>query len=192
MMSALTECYDWLTGWIRMESWLGVSSGFQDGFVAGVALSLVAALLLLALVHRIRHRTACKSVTVKGEQGDLVVTLNAVREFVKRILHDFGDTSLQALRLRHARSGLVMTVEVAVVPDTELVPLRDMLQERIIKDAAAQLGLSMPLRVNIQVRSLEADQAKIARKIRKRSGKEKKAADTGAVFEDYESGENFS
>jgi hypothetical protein len=62
---------------------------------------------------------------------------------------------------------LVLNVELAVVPDTDLVPLRDVLQQRIIRDASEKLGIQMPLRVNITVRSVQADERKIAKKARK-------------------------
>ncbi len=48
-----------------------------------------------------------------------------------------------------------------VIPDTELVPLRGAVQQRIAEDARTRLGVQNSLRINLTVYSMEADGRKI-------------------------------
>ena len=185
-MATLNDFYDTLTGWIDLPQRFGVGAEFEDGFLAGIALALVAAALLWLAARPLRRRRACREVTVKGDKGDLIITATAIREFITRIILEFENAALRSVRLRQSRGGIVMWVEIAAVPDADLVPLRDMLQERIIQDAAAKLGLGMPLRVNVQVKSMEADQQKISKRTRKAGIKRNDQGEPQDMFEDYD------
>ncbi|MCF7854123.1 MAG: hypothetical protein K9N51_04935 [Candidatus Pacebacteria bacterium] len=166
-MSFLTVLQENLTGWFNLERWFGVTASFEDGFVTGIAVFL-ACMLLIWLVYRCFGRSVrCKGLSVAGENGDLFITLTAVEEFVRRIMYEFEEASLRNIGMRTHKQLLVLDVEVGVVPGTDLVPLRDVLQRRIIADASQKLGLDRPVRVNIRVRSMEANQDKIAKETRK-------------------------
>ena len=169
-MSVYTACYEGFAsfvsfGWIFDE--VDNSLAYGDGFVAGVAVAVALWLAVWLVKRLLRGGTKRRGITIPGERGDLFIALPAMYEFVKRILGDFSETELQTVRLHEHRKHIQMAVVVGVTPGTNLIPLRDSLQTRIIADAAESLGLQSPMRVDIQIRSMEADEAKIAKRNRK-------------------------
>ena len=159
------DVYRRFAGWLAER--IGVTADFNEGFVAGIALVLVLLLLYVWVRHRREHPGGSKGITVSGEQGDLFITLNAVEEFVTRILYEFDEAALEGLTLRQRHEELVLNIDISAVPEADLVPLRDALQGRIIRESQERIGLPGPIRVNVAVRSLEADREKIARRSRK-------------------------
>lgn len=166
-MNALNNFYESLTEWLNLNVWLGVDKSFQLGFVAGVACILVLVLIWACIRLRLARRERCKGITITGERGDMFITLNAIREFVKRILSEFGETSLEGIKLRQRGNTLVLVVEVVVRPDVELVPLRDTMQNRIVEEAEKRLGIDRPFQVNVTVKSVEATEKQVGNKHRR-------------------------
>jgi len=163
----IAQAYRGITNWFDCSKCLGVSQDFNDGVVVGISVGVVVLLFYWLLRRLLRRRTMCEGITITGEHGDVFITVNAVYEFVRRILYEFAEASLQSVNLTQKKSGLSMQVGIAVVPNTDLVPLRDRLQGRIIADAEQRMGITLPLRVHLSIRSLEADEGKIARRSRK-------------------------
>ena len=129
-----------------------------------VLLYFLIVLLLWALVKvRLARHQRCKWISIEGERGDMFITINAIREFVKRILSDFEETSLEGIKLRQRGNSLIMNIEIAVLPDIDLVPLRDALQSRISEESLNRLGITQNLRVNIIVKSVAASEKKAGR-----------------------------
>lgn len=149
-------CRNFYAGW-RLPEWLNVGEDFQDGFFAGLAFLLVLFLLLLLI-----QRMACRSrnaggIRIGGQQGDLFITTNAVREFVARILKDFDGLKLRSLKLRTRGRHVRLTLEVGVLSDSGLPALRDAVQARVISEAENRLGLEEPPRVDLRIRSMRLD-----------------------------------
>ena len=165
-MQKLTEFYEGLTGWLNLSGWFGVSPEFENGFVSGAGLLLALILIWVLIRMRINRRERCREITITGERGDMVITANAVREFVKRILGEFAETSLEGIKLKQRGNTLVLVTEVIVLPDIELVPLRDAIQGRIVEEAQTRLGIDRPFRVNVVIKSVEASERKVGRQSR--------------------------
>ena len=147
-----------------LNKYLGVESAFGYGVVAGVA-GIVVLLLLVWLIRKLAGvSNKCKGITVEGDHGDLFVTVGAVREFVKRTLAEYDDASLHNIRLREIRNTLIMEVELDVHPDTDLVPLRDSIQNTILRDVSEKIGAKQSVRINLHVRSLESGGRKAAKR----------------------------
>ena len=155
---------DWLSflGAIKeMEFW-------EEGFITGLAVGLVPFFLLLLIMSVCRRRRRCRGVSIAGENGDLYVTINAIREFVTRILCEFSETSLRSVDLKEKRGMLILTIGADAIPGTDLVGLRERVSSRVLQEATAKLGTERVLkRVNVTIHSYTADHAKIARKTRK-------------------------
>jgi hypothetical protein len=170
-MESIRTALENLTAKAGMQDW----PLFWRGLVFGVVLWILVyvALGLVKLVFFQRKKT--RSVTINGESGDLVITINAVEEFVRRILTDFHEASLGSLDIRENKGTLVFNVNVQVIPDAELIPLREAVQQRIAEDARQRLGIENPLRINLTIQSMEADGRKIEkadRKLARRTGKQ--------------------
>lgn len=182
-MRWLAERYEALFQWLPLNTWLGVEAEFKQGLLAGILLVLVLVVLVWAVKWRVARRPSAKGIVVPGEGGDLFITLNAVEEFVTRIMHEFDEASLRSVGLTARSQQLVLNVDIAVVPNTDLVPLRDVLQRRIISGAEEKLGINRPVRVNIRVRSFDADPEKIMKSSRKAG-----VSESDADYGDLESG----
>ncbi|OGV71718.1 MAG: hypothetical protein A3K19_12330 [Lentisphaerae bacterium RIFOXYB12_FULL_65_16] len=140
----------------------------KEGFVAGLALGLVLIFLVLLMLLFLRSRRRCAGVTIQSEYGELHVTVNAMREFVTRILCEFQEASMRSIYLRRSGGNLILTIVLDAVPDTDLVSLQDRVSRRVIAEAAEKIGTQGLLqRVNVTVRSYTAEQSKIVRQARK-------------------------
>lgn len=163
-MSYLSNQYKTFLEGFRLDEWLNVSQAYESGLITGVAVTLVVILLIL-LVRRILSKSdKNKGVRVAGEKGEMFITLNAFREFVKRTLKEVSDVKLEHVKLRQYRNSLALKIYISATPEAQLVQLRDDIQERMITKAESHLGLPMALKVNIAVKSLEASQRKQGKK----------------------------
>jgi len=156
---------DWLTQW--RETLMPSSGMFNEGFMTGLSAGLILVLLVCLLLAAMRGRRRCRGVTVAGENGSLFVTVNAVREFVARILCDFKETALHGVELRRRRGVLKLILDLEVLPDTAILPLAERLRERLISEAESKIGISSGLQVDLVVRSLSANEDKIAKQARR-------------------------
>ena len=154
---------------------------FGEGFTVGLAIALLLALVLLLIASLLHGRRRCRGVTIPGENGTLFVTVNAVREFVSGVLAEFREAALRGVELRKKRGGLLLTVELAVLPDTAILPLSEKVRARLLEEAGQKIGLDRDLQVNITVRSLSAREEKIARQARKARPPASSAVPSGAA-----------
>ena len=163
-MNYLTKPYNSFLEWLQLDKWLQKSEAFESGLITGIAVVLLFLLLYLLVKRRLHGPEKKKGVTISGENGDMFITLNAIREFIKRILSGFSDLRLEQVKLRQKSSSLHLIINLSATPDADLVPLRDAVQEQIVTEGANRLGLDMPLKVDISIRSLEASKRKGSKK----------------------------
>jgi len=142
--------------WTWPEGMAGDYGWLPEGFLTGVSLGIIAVLLFYLLVLIIRRRRRSRGITITGEVGDLYITANAVREFVKRVMDEFGEVNLRHAILRQTGKGYFMRISIDVAPDTEVVPLVEQIRNRIIQQAAVKVGMDLPLKVNVVVRGYAA------------------------------------
>jgi len=148
-------------------SLLQFDPGFLPGFRFGVGLGILALLILLFVSVRLRMAGRCKEIRITGDQGDLLISLQAVREFVARVVARFREASLHNVSMHQSRTALVLRLVLEVLPDTKIQPLADEIRATIIREAAEQLGVRSDVRVDIAVRSLSASEKRIAKAARK-------------------------
>lgn len=142
------------------------AGGFTLGFFVGAVCILLIVILLVLHRHN-KIRRDC--VTVDSDSGSLYITSNAVREFVERILGQYEAASLHGITLRQRSDSLNLRIDMDVLPDTQVVPMVDDIRAAIIGQAAEKLGITLPIRVDVSLRSLSAKEGKIVRQQR-RSG----------------------
>jgi len=150
----------------RIADWLE-GYDFLDGVIAGAGLCLALSIVLYIAYLVVFRRKRCRGITMSSDAGDLVITIVAVREFVRSILHEFSEASMHGISLQERRGGLDLTIDLDVLPDVPVVPLVTRLREEVTKRAADQLGIDLPIRVHVAIRSLAANERKIARAARK-------------------------
>ena len=146
----IMDIYNW-------PDWVAANYGWlPEGFITGIGLGIVAVLLFFLLVLIIRRRRRSRGITITGEAGDLYITANAVREFVKRVIDEFGEVNLRNAILRQTAHGYFLRISIDVAPDTEVVPLVEQIRNRIIQQAAIKVGMDKPIKVNVVVRGYSA------------------------------------
>ena len=148
-----------------------------DGFIAGVIAGFILVVVVCAIVYWVGRRHRCRGIPVQGEDGDLFITVTAMREFVVLVLGEFSQASLSSVVLLEKGDALVLNIALNVRPETEIVPLVELLRERIMTGAKEKMGIGKALKVNISIGSLSAKEGKGIRPPRVTGG-------SGAAFTD--------
>ncbi len=150
---------------------MGAWSEYCQGFVLGMIFVLLLLILIRIIGRMIFGRRKLKGVTVAGSAGNLHVSIHAIRQFIHRILNEFDEVSLSSVEVRQKRGEILFTIDLEVVPNVELVPLRDRIQQRVVEDAERRLGLGLPVKVDLEIRSIQANAKKSSRSERKQTAK---------------------
>ena len=80
-----------------------------------------------------------------------------------RILGEFTDASLRSVTLQRRGRGLKLTVNADVLPNTDLIRLRERLSDRIFAEARGKIGLGDRLQlVDVSIRIYSAKEGRIA------------------------------
>ncbi len=154
------------------------AAGFTLGFFVGAVFILLVVILLVLHRHTKVQRDC---VTVDSENGTLYITSNAVREFVERILGQYQAASLHGITLRQRSERLILRIDMDVLPDTQVVPMVDDIRAAIIGQASEKLGITMPIRVDVSLRSLSAKEGKIVRQHRRSAVPVKRSKPAGGA-----------
>lgn len=145
-----------------------LNKGFAQGFIAALALVVLVMLVGCLVWVVLRNRRRCRGFTIPGENGDLYVTVNALREFVTRILCEYRQTSLRNVTLRKSRGGLALTIDADALPQTDLVALQRDVSKRVLAEASSKIGTEALLtQVNVTIHSYCAKESKIAKQSRR-------------------------
>jgi len=159
--------FSWMDGSSpQADAFENFLAGLGRGFLAGLLVAIIA----LVLYRMFRRRGQSRGFLIAEDAGDLFITVGAVREFTAGIVASFGEASLNSVSLTEPRGGYVLTITLDLLPETSVVPLRNQIRERIVKEAAERLGVQGPLKVNFVVRSLSASERKIAKASKKSLG----------------------
>ncbi len=130
---------------------------FQAGFISGLALFLLAVLLVWLIVYK---RTKLEAIQVKEEAGLFILSTAALKTFLKRIVLEFSKAELKDVRIRKKQGGIMMTLLLQVYPDTDVITLRSRLRERILDDAAKKLGVADQIHgIDIKISKMRDDGA---------------------------------
>jgi hypothetical protein len=151
-MGSLAHLNERLAGY-----WESIDQGFLVGVLLGAALPLLLYLVLGLLLRRRR----CRGLRIAGEGGTLFVSIAAVREFVRRLVHEFPDASFHALELTQRGDGYRFDVAIDVPPTADMMALRHDIGDRLRREAGARLGLADKIpEVNVVIHRILANEQK--------------------------------
>ena len=139
----------------------------SNGFVVGAIVGFILVVIVGAVIYWLSRRHRCRGVLVQGEDGDLFITVNAMREFVVLVLTEFTEASLSSVSLLEKADALLLNIALHAQPDTEIPPLRELLKERIMTGAKEKMGIDRPLKVNVSIESLSAKERRGGRPLRR-------------------------
>lgn len=137
---------------VMCDSW-----GLWPGeFLRGAGAGMILVLLVLLVILVARRQRRARGVLVAGENGDLYITANAIREFVGRVIEEFSQAELYGVALRQTGAGYTLKLALTVAPGTDLGPFVEQVRRRILQQAADKAGMDKPLRVNVVIRGFTA------------------------------------
>jgi hypothetical protein len=149
-MGSLAQLNDRLAGY-----WGAIDQGFLVGILLGAALPLLLYLVLGLLLRRRR----CRGLRIAGDGGTLFVSIAAVREFVRQLVHECPDASFHALELVQRGDSYRFDVAVDVSPTADMVALRRDIGERLRREVGTRLGLAERVpEVNLVIHRLLANE----------------------------------
>jgi hypothetical protein len=137
--------------------WESIDQGFLIGILLGAALPLLFYLILGMFFRRRR----CRGLRVAGDGGMLFVNMAAVREFVRRLVHEYPDASFHALEVVQKGDGYRFDIAVDVSPAADMTALRREIGEQLRKEATERLGLADRVQeVNLIIHRILANERK--------------------------------
>ena len=120
-------------------------------FMGGIALILLVILYLLTTDRKVKQ---AKTISFKGTNGPVTISMKAVRDFVQRTGDEFSEILSLQPNLEFKGGSLVVELDVRVVSGAHVPELCQMLQERVSDCIHEQLGLKDVKAVRINVREL--------------------------------------
>lgn len=162
----------WLHGWLGSYRDIVGVEAVREGFLCGLGIGLVITLgVVLVILLCSARRRHCRMIVIPGDGGDLIVSAQAVREFLQRIVAEFRDLELLGVQLYRRRQATDITVRLDAVPGANVRELRDALKDTIRAETAAKLGFGDVLgSIHIEVLRYSANERRIARKAGKALG----------------------
>ncbi len=89
------------------------ANDFNKGFAAGISLALLIILLLMIIkiiFKLIFRRKRCKELVNNSSDGDVVITVSAIEDSVRRELDAFGSVEINKLRLYRKRKKYILNL----------------------------------------------------------------------------------
>lgn len=132
---------------------------YQSGFITGIALVLLIGLIIWLVYY---WRKGRGDIAISDEGGLFMLSGQALRAFLRRIVQEFSEAELVTCRVASKHDALSLTLYLEVQPGTDIVGIRNKLRQRILAEAASKLGISEQIK-NINIR---------ISKMRERNGEE--------------------
>jgi len=129
------------------------SPEFILGLSLGAALVLVIVLAIMYWRCKLEH---CNAITIEGEHGYFQLTGNAMRNFVEKLVTEFGNLNLQKMKLSQRGNRVAIKLVMSADASIDFAACQEKLRQRLMEEAEAKLGLKDQLdSINIVFSKLE-------------------------------------
>jgi len=118
------------------------------------ALGLASLLLIDLLTIPRQHHDDARFVTFRSKDGQVSISLSAIREFLQRMGSEFAALKDMHISIRPRRNRLSISVDLRVTADEYLPELCQTLQERIREALREQLGIHAVAGVVVRIREI--------------------------------------
>ncbi|MEA2013360.1 MAG: alkaline shock response membrane anchor protein AmaP [Verrucomicrobiota bacterium] len=131
---------------------VGSAALWTEGFIWGIAfIFLVLVLIKIIMIFR-TMKTQCKGIAVSGERGSLFVSKSAVTDFVSKDLIAFSQFSVNNVELRTSGDNYNIKILAQSEYETNLINLRDEIQNKIVNSLEDKLGIANIKNVDIDIK----------------------------------------
>ncbi len=127
----------------------------QNSPVVGVLLGL--ALLLIVLVYLGTFgpaRSRSRYISFESDNGDVSISVNAVRDFVRKIGDEFGAVVSLEPQIRSEKDMISIDLNVKIQTGTRIPELSQMLQDRVRESIRNGLGIVEVRDIKVKVQEI--------------------------------------
>jgi len=137
----------------KSSSFLWDSTNFRIGFLVGL---LLAVLIIFAYLVIITRKNANKGISIEEEGGLFFLSVDAIRTFLRSIVHTFPNIELKDLKLKKRNDAFLLKLYLQAPAGSDLVNIRKNLREQIFKEIKAKLGLEEELQtIDLEFKLIE-------------------------------------
>lgn len=123
-------------------------------FEASVIGAILVLLALLYLVTLCRRRPKLKFVSFESEEGSVSISVNAVREFIRKLGEEFSAVISMDPKIRADRNVIHIDLDVSIQSGTRLPELSAVLQNRIRDSIRDGLGISQVRDIKVRIKEI--------------------------------------
>jgi uncharacterized alkaline shock family protein YloU len=121
----------------------------------GVGTGLILILLVLVYLGTFgRNRSRKKYISFESENGSVSISINAVRDFVRKIGEEFGAVVSLDPKIRSERNMLCIDLDVKIQTGTRLPELSEKLQGRVRESIRDGLGIAEIREIKVKVQEM--------------------------------------
>ncbi|MCP3965857.1 MAG: alkaline shock response membrane anchor protein AmaP [Lentisphaerae bacterium] len=138
---------------------------FNKGYLTGVAIVVLAILVLLVLriiLALIFRKKRCSSIKIKSDNGDTCVSRAAITSVVKSLEKEFKFINISRVNLYATKK--VQFLDVLIDFDASgggLPPQSDKFKERVLEAVKEVFGIATVRKVHIHLRNINLDKAPV-------------------------------
>lgn len=126
-----------------------------DSPLSGVAAGLVLILLVLVYLGTFgRRRSRKRYISFESENGSVSISINAVRDFVRKVGEEFGAIVSIDPKIRTERNQLCIDLDVKIQTGTRLPELSEKLQGRVRESIRDGLGIVDVREIKVKVQEM--------------------------------------
>lgn len=124
---------------------------FQAGYLSGVIITLALFFILVILLYLIFHRKKCDAVVVPGSNGDMIITSNAVNDFIRTFESRFSSIKFSKVHLKKFRDAHMITININYeISGSPLNEEKDMLRDEIFSGLREHFGIESVKKISFR------------------------------------------
>jgi len=144
---------DKMITYCQSNSCLWGSADFRIGFWVGLLLAVFIIFVYLVLVTR---KGSSKGISIKEEGGIFFLSVDAIRTFLRNVVHSFPNIELKDLKLKKQKGAFLLRLYLQAPAESDLVTIRKNLREQVFKEIKAKLGLGEELQtIDLEFKLIE-------------------------------------
>ena len=125
----------------------------QAGLISGIALVLIISLIIWLSC---RCRRGRGDIEISDEGGLFMLSGQALRAFLKRIVLEFAEAEMTDCRVQSKHEALSLTLFLQVQAGADIVGIRAKLRPRILDEAGSKLGIAEQIKnINIRISKMQ-------------------------------------